>query len=145
MDTRICVTDLLCCTPETNITLEINYTSIKIKGEKREREGRQKMVQPPWGKMGSGARAARLSSLWSHGWLGVKGGGDDQSCGLGKWCHWWVGQRAGDEGSPGVWLCTPAGLRGGDKTRTQRAAVRTFRTQCQGETFEFFPPTCLQS
>ena len=103
------------------------------------------MVQPPWGNMGSGARAARLSSLWSHGWLGVKGEGDDRSCGLGKWCHWWVGQTAGDEGSPGVWLCTPAGLGGGDKTRTQRAAIRTFRTQCQGETFEFFPPKCLQS
>ena len=25
-----CVTESLCCTPETNMTLEINYTSIKM-------------------------------------------------------------------------------------------------------------------
>ena len=37
------------------------------------------------------------------------------------------------------------GLAGGDKTRTQRAAVRTFLTQYQGETSEFFPPKCVQS
>ena len=29
MDIFICMTDSLCCTPETNITLYINYTSIK--------------------------------------------------------------------------------------------------------------------
>ena len=47
------------------------------------------MAQLPWGKMANRVRAARLSSLWSHGWLGVKGGvGGDQSCGLGKWHQW---------------------------------------------------------
>ena len=28
-NTYICVTESLCCTPETNTTLYINYTSIK--------------------------------------------------------------------------------------------------------------------
>ena len=27
----ICITESLCCTPETNTTLQINYTSIKKK------------------------------------------------------------------------------------------------------------------
>ena len=28
MDTRLCKTELLCCTPETNTTVLINYTPI---------------------------------------------------------------------------------------------------------------------
>ena len=30
----ICITESLCCTPETNTTLQINYTSIKEKKNK---------------------------------------------------------------------------------------------------------------
>ena len=31
VDVRICITDSLCCIPETNTTLEINCRSIKVK------------------------------------------------------------------------------------------------------------------
>ena len=31
VDICICITDSLCCTPETNTTLKINYTPIKRK------------------------------------------------------------------------------------------------------------------
>ena len=35
VDRCIRITDSLCCTSETNTTLEINYTPIKIKEEKQ--------------------------------------------------------------------------------------------------------------
>ena len=40
MDAFICIIDSLCCTPETNTTLEVNYTpktflKLKIKKEKK--------------------------------------------------------------------------------------------------------------
>ena len=37
IDTCICITESLCCTPETNTTLLIDYTSIENKNLKKER------------------------------------------------------------------------------------------------------------
>ena len=35
MDMCMCMTDSLCCTPETNTTLLVNYTPIKLKKKKQ--------------------------------------------------------------------------------------------------------------
>ena len=40
MDVGICVTDSLCCIPETNTPLQINYTPIKIKFKNMENKGK---------------------------------------------------------------------------------------------------------
>ena len=34
----VCIIESLCCTAEINITLQINYTLIKFKKEKREKD-----------------------------------------------------------------------------------------------------------
>ena len=36
MDIWICITDLLCCTPEINATLQDNYIPIKFKNKTKE-------------------------------------------------------------------------------------------------------------
>ena len=39
-----CMTDSICCTPETNTTLKVNYTPIKFKKKKKkEREERERL------------------------------------------------------------------------------------------------------
>ena len=42
MDMCLRKTDSLCCTPETNITLNVNYTSIKFKKERERNEQKQR-------------------------------------------------------------------------------------------------------
>ena len=43
-DTWICVADSLCCTPETNTTLEGNYTQIKINFFKKKEKTRTRKI-----------------------------------------------------------------------------------------------------
>ena len=42
MDMCMCMTDSLCCTPETNTTLLVNYTPIKLKKKKANPEANHK-------------------------------------------------------------------------------------------------------
>ena len=42
MNVCICITESFCCTPETNTTLEINYTPTTFKKKKRKKRRKRK-------------------------------------------------------------------------------------------------------
>ena len=42
----MCITESLCCAPETNTILQINYISIKIKKKKKKEMATQSSILP---------------------------------------------------------------------------------------------------